>query len=204
MEQATRKRSLFDIGDDLVAIEQLMEERDGDISDPEVQATLEQWIASGEGELSWKADRYATFWQKQEAEAAAAKAMMEQYKMAAQVRENRAAALKKRFQEFMVAMGRDSVDTESGRKLCLQKNGGVEPMPINEVVVIAALECYCAVPARTDVKVPTGIVDASSEMAPFIKVTLSLDNAKVREHLKAGGKLCFAELQERGKHIRIR
>jgi hypothetical protein len=124
--------------------------------------------------------------------------MMEQYKMAAQVRENRAAALKKRFQEFMVAMGRDSVDTESGRKLCLQKNGGVEPMPIDEDIVADALQCFEATIRLADHATdPCGL-------APFIKVRLELDNKATREFLNGGGKLTFAKLEERGKHIRIR
>jgi hypothetical protein len=201
MEQATRKRSLFDIGDDMNAIVALIEEREGDISDPDVQAAISLWMEESKADLSKKVDGYINLIKKWDMEAAAAKAEAEQYTQTRKVRETRVKSLKDRLKLFMELGGLAKIETDTGRTVAVQNNGGLEPMLVDEEKVANELSRFdgAVIPSKVN-SVGFPVTGFSS----FIKVTLSLDNEKVREHLKAGGKLTFASLQERGRQLRIR
>ena len=176
---APKKRSIFDIGNDLQAIERLIEERDGDISDPEVAETISLWLAEFDAERAEKADRYVNLIRKWETEAAAAKAEAEQYQKAAQVRANRVRSLKQMLQMHMEASNLSKIETATGRVIAIQNNGGVVPMEVTE----------------TD---PTALPDQ------YVRMVRVIDNSAIRADLEAGVELPWARLGVRGRSLRIR
>jgi hypothetical protein len=196
-ETTTKKRSLFDIGDDLIAIENLIEERDGDISDPDVCDAITAWMAEMEGDLAAKTDGYVNLIRKWESEASAAKAEAEQYQKAAEVRANRVRSLKDRLKGWMQMMNRAKIETATGRTIAVQNNGGVEPVAVDDTKTEFLDRAMTGMQLNAaDFILP--------ELAPFIRVKVELDIKAVRDHLKAGNSLPFATLQPRGQQLRIR
>jgi hypothetical protein len=173
-------RRLFDIGDDLLAIDGLIDDLDGDVSDPAVEAALGMWFDESQAEEGVKLDGYAGYIRQLEHEATIAKAEAEEYRRRAQIRENRVAWLKARLIQHLQRTGRTKVATATGRTIALQQNVGKAPVVLSE-----------------DAK--------PSDFGPeFHAVSVRIDVDKVREHLEAGGILAGAKLGERGVHLRIR
>lgn len=181
MTTDTKRRSIFDIGDDLRALEQLIERVDGDISDPAVDAAVTAWYAELESDLARKADGYVNLIRKWEAEATAAIAEAEQYRKAAQVREDRVRRLKQMLQSWMETRGRNRIETASGRVVAVQANGGKAPI------------VYADPNVRPETLAPR-----------FVRVVEEINRDAIREALEAGEALGFATLGERGRSLRIR
>jgi hypothetical protein len=178
--EAPKKRSLFTIGEDLLAIEQIIEQAEGDISDPAVEATITSWLQELATDQANKADGYVNLIKKWEGEKAAAKAEAEQYTKAANVRAARIERLKLLLKQHMEATHQQKIETATGRTIAIQKNGGLCPLQVD-----AALN-----PAAIDAK--------------FQKVTIELNSDAVRTALDAGEKLAFARLGLRGTSLRIK
>jgi hypothetical protein len=49
-------RSLFEIGDDLLALHDLLSECGGELPDAEAEAAIDEWLAETEGDLFKKVD----------------------------------------------------------------------------------------------------------------------------------------------------
>jgi len=178
--QTTKPRTLFNITEDLLTIERLIDEVEGDISAPEVEAAITAWMAEMGGDQAVKCDGYIGLIRKWEMQAAAAKAERDQYAKIAQVRGNRIDALKQRLKEHMERTGQAKIETATGRTIAIQKNGGKAPMVVDPVV------------------------DPQAVDARYQRITIDLDNEAVRAALEAGEKLAFASLGERGTSLRIR
>lgn len=189
-----KKRNLFDIGDDLDAIAKLIESCDGDISDPAAESAITAWMAEFNAELAKKADSYINLIRKWESEKAAATAEKEQYQKAAAVRTIRVERLKSFLFNFMELTNRTRIETETCRVVSIQCNGGKQPIKLDEEKICSAIRN-----SSTSVSAP-----GYSSVIPFLKVNIDIDNDKVRQHLEAGNTLPWAELQERGKGLRIR
>lgn len=175
-------RTLFDIGDDLRALANLMDECDADALSPEVDAALSHWFAELAADEGRKLDGYVGLIRTFEMEASAAKAEAEQYAMKARTRENRIARLKDRLKGYLEATGRKKVETETKRVLAIQANGGVQKLSI--------------------------VSGVKPEDVPpeFQKVTVEIDTNRVREALSGTDPLAidFAWLEPRGTSLRIR
>jgi len=204
----TKKQSLFDIGADFEALESLLQELDGDISDPAAAAAVDAWFSEFEKSLADKADSYIWLIKKWESERAVAKEESERMRKQAQVRDNRIDSLKKRMLDFMEFTRRTLIETSKGRKIAIQNNGGNQPIDWAPGVVDWVCSCATAGEVAIDpVKVIArdGVtVDTANAMRPFLRAVVSLDADKVRAHLASGGTLPFAALLPRGRSLRIR
>lgn len=176
----TAKRSLFDIGEDLLALESLIESLDGDISDPAVDAAITEWFAEMAQNQGAKCDNYVALIRKWEMESSAAKAEAEQYAKAAKVREARITRLKERLKQHMELTRQTKIETPTGRTIAIQNNGGSVPLIIDANVQPDRLE------------------------ERFQRKTITLDAEAVRKALDAKETLPFAQLGQRGTHLRIK
>lgn len=172
--------TLFEIGEDLEAIESLLYELDGDISDPEAAEAIEVWFAEFQQNQGKKIDGYLNLIRKWEAEAAAAKAEIDQYRKRAQVRENRVDAFKARLKLYMETTNQKKIETPTGRAVSIQANGGKVPLWVDENVRPESLE------------------------PRFQKITVAVNNDAIRTAIDAGEALSFARLGQRGTQLRVR
>jgi hypothetical protein len=178
MTVATR-RTLFDISSDLLALDALLEEIGGDVSDPTVAATIDAWFSELAYDESRKLESWVGYVRQLEMEAAAAREESERFLVKARVRESRMAWLKDRMKAYLESSGRTKVTTEAGRTLMVQKNGGKAPLTLEPV-------------------------DLDAVPVELVRVRRELDMEAVRSALEAGQRLAFASLAERGTHLRVK
>lgn len=171
-------RTLFNIGDDLRALADLMDECE-ELS-PEVDAAITAWFNELSADEAAKLDGYVGLIRTWEMEAAAAYAEAEQYEAKARVRANRAARLKDRLKWYLESTGRKKVETATKRTIAIQANGGPVPVMLADSIDPSTIPDDLAIVRRT------------------------IDTEAVRQFLLAGGTLDFAALGFRGTHLRIR
>lgn len=178
--EIAKRQTLFDIGADLIELDNLLEEVGGDISDKGVEEAITKWfyeIQKNEGD---KLAGYVSYIRQLEMEEDAAKQYTLYFQAKAKSRENRVKWLKSRVMDYLKATSREKVTTSGGDKICIQKNGGERPLDIKETATIDNI------PER------------------FVKTTKSINFDEIRKALTSGEKLEFATLRDAGKHIRIR
>lgn len=173
------RRSLFDIGHDLIALDLLLDEIGGDVTDPQADAAITAWTAELANDEARKLDGWVGYVRQLEMEAAAAKAEAEQWLARVKSRESRIAWLKETLKRHLENTGRTKVQTLAGRTIAVQANGGHPPVEIDAVD-------------------PYGLPDRLCEVRRLI------DREKVRRALEAGEELAFARVLPRGTHVRIR
>ena len=127
-----------------------------------------------DGELEIKADNYAKIIRELSEEAKKFEAEKKRLEARQTTLENRVKLLKDNLFFAMKETGKTKFKTDLF-SFGIQKNGGVQPMELIPDIPIP--EEYC-------------------RMEP--------DNTKIREALAAGKNLPFAQLKERGEHLRIR
>lgn len=173
--------ALYQITDDLIRLNDLLEELEGDLSRcGEMEPAVTAWLEQLEHDQAAKLDSYVGLLRTLEMEAAAARAEKEQWAAKERSRTARAEYLKARLLRHLEATGQAKVTTASGRVVSVVKNGGVAPMEIRPDVTVDAL------PSR------------------FVRVVREVDKAAVRAALEAGESLGFAELLPRGTGLRIK
>ena len=176
-------RSLYEIGGDVLALNDLLEELEGDLSRAgELEPAVEAWLDGLATEQATKLDSYAGLIRTLEMESAAAKAEAEQWAHKARSRQARADYLTERLKQYMEATGQLKLQSATGRRLSVVKNGGKAPLVIDETKVKPA-----DVPAEYQRQPPP-------EFA----------RDKIRETLEAGGKLEWAAIGERGTRLTIK
>jgi hypothetical protein len=177
-ETTTKKRTLLDISDDLMAINDLLFESGGDISDPAVAEAIDEWFAEIEADEERKVGNYIGLIREKELRCSAITEEKERFAKLATALGNSAKGLKERLKYYMQLVSKNKIETPRGNaSVC--GNGG---------------------------KTPLLIVDIAAESVPprFQKITLTIDHDIVRNALEAGEKLEWASLEERGTHLRIK
>lgn len=170
--------TLFDIGMELTALDQLCEEAEGNLERaPEISAVLADWFDKLTNDESAKLENYCQYIRQLEIEASAARAEMEQFQKKATTRENRVKWLKDQMKGYLEMTKRERVTTAKSRVISIQKNGGVLPMEM-------------------------GDVDPKTIDPKFTK--LEVDRVAIRMALESGEAVGFAKLGERGRHLRIK
>lgn len=169
------KRTLFNISDDLEKLNELLDET-GD--DTQQQELISQWFSLLGEERDRKLDAYAALIAEMQARAEVRKAEAKRMMELAATDENRAKLLKDRLKLFFEKHELKTLET-ARYKLSIAKNS-TRPLIVNPNVAIAQLP------------------------EEYKKVSVELDTAAVREALKQGVDLDFAQLGEAGTHIRIR
>jgi hypothetical protein len=171
--------SLLDITEDMSALDALLTENGGDISDPAVMDAVDRWFAENESNLRLKADGYAAFIQEQKLLAESRKS--EADRMAAKAKRNQATAdfMAGRLKATMEQLGLPKIET-ARFTIAVQGNGGKQPVDV------------------------FGAIDQLPEWAKRAKTIIEPDKDKIRERLEAGDTLEFAVLQPRGTRLAIR
>lgn len=174
-----KRRSLFEIGEDLSGFDDLLFETGGDVSDPDVEKILDGWFEELQTNLKEKVDNYAAFIKEKEALAEVRRQAARDITELARVDENTASRLKDRLKDFLIVKNIKKV--ESARYTTgWRNNGGKLPLSIDEDV------------------------DPKELPERFQKVTYEVDTSAVREALDAGEDVEFASYGERGTHLSIR
>lgn len=179
-------KTLYEIGGDLAALEALLEEVGGDVTDEQAEAAIEAWLEELHSDRDVKIDNYCGLIRNFEAMAEARKAEAKRMRDMATADENRAERLKSRLKEFFESRGLGKVATPRFT-VAVQKNGGKAPLWI------------------------APDYEESPELLPdhLQKITISPDRDKIREECHAlngvwDENVLVAEIRESGTHLRIR
>jgi hypothetical protein len=142
----------------------------------EIDNDLDQYFASIQDDEAKKLDAYVGLIRQLEAEISVAKTEEEFFYQKAKARENKIKSLKDRLKEHLERTGRQRVTSAAGRTLRVQANAS------SHLVV--------------------KVEDVPPEYK-ISKVTVEIDNERIKKELAAGQVLAFASFGERGSHLRI-
>lgn len=174
------RRTLHAITDDLLALERILIESEGDIGAPgsETEQAVEAWLGELKTDLTAKADNYAALITELQKRSAARSS--EAQRMAALAKRDQAAADWLKFR-LKVTLGTLNIDKVEGPRfrITVCGNGGAQPVDIHEPGAVP--KAYCR----------------------FIPEQREPDVDLIRDALLAGKKVPGAILQERGTHLRI-
>jgi len=169
--------TLLDISDDMKALDDLLFEAGGDITDPEVETAIDDWMDSLDDNFKAKVDNYAALITEIEARSAARKAEAERLRDRAKIDANTAESLKAQLEYVFEQRQIKKIETKR-YTIGLRKHGGKLPLDLDDV--------------RPD------------ELSPrFQRVQIDVDRTAIREALEAGEELKFARLGERGQSLSI-
>jgi hypothetical protein len=166
--------SILDIESDLVALDDLLFECGGDVTDPRVSAAVDAWLEELDADLKGKADNYAALITELERRAEVRRAESKRLADRARIDEANASFLRSRLKGVFERRGIKTIDTARFR-LSIRANGGKAPIDLH------------------------GEVPES-----FSRVVLEPDRERIREALERGDALPFATLMERGTSLSIR
>jgi hypothetical protein len=169
-------RTLLDITDDFQALDELLAEAGGDITEPSVQRYIEQLIDQLDQDFLTKVDNYAALISELEARAQHRKDEAKRLDALAKSDANSATFLKQRLKTVLEQRGTKKLETPRYR-LSVAGNGGKLPVEIH--------------------------VDASDLPEQYQKVKRDPDTDAIREALQKGEEVQGCALGERGKHLRI-
>lgn len=172
--------TLYDLTADVIALDELLDERGGDISDPEIAATLEAFALEVEANRAAKLDGCVSYIRHLEMEASAARAEADQWTAKAKSRETRIASFKGWLKTLLERSGQTKCKTLAGRTVSVQANGGKLP------VVYTADD-----------------IDPATIPDSLCRIRREIDRSAVAAALEAGETLAFAALGPRGTHLRI-
>lgn len=186
--------SLYQLTEDLVALDKLLADLGGDVSEGTEGQTLEQWAAEFDWKMRSKVDGYGGLYTNMKADAAELAAEMKRLGDRKRALENRAARL--------LALAKFSMERLGVRKLegvkftiALQKNGGVEPL---EVLVEAKA---LPEPFRKEETVYSADAEALRAALEKRRAALAKDPPEADPHPELAG---VAQLLERGESVRVR
>ncbi|CAN5416973.1 hypothetical protein BH11PLA2_BH11PLA2_32360 [soil metagenome] len=175
--------TLFDIGNDLRAYDDLVDETGGEITSVEAEQALDAFISELHQNQGAKLDGYGNLIRREESYAAAARATAEQFLAKEKTYLNRAKWLKARLLAFLLFTKQKKATSDGGWQFTVVTNGGSVPVKLEE-----------------------GITPEDPRVWRFVRsvTTESIDTAAVRAALEAGEVIPWATLAERGSHLRIK
>lgn len=171
--------TLYAIADELLALNGLLDEREGDISDPDVSAAFDAWFDEIAQDQASKLESCVGLLSTWEMEIVAAKSEVDQWAAKVRTREKRRDHFKARLKQFLELTGQPKATTSHGRTLSIRANGGKLPLDLDDPLDPA--------------KVPDSLC----------RIRREIDRAAVIAALEAGEDLPFARLLPRGSHLRI-
>jgi len=172
---------LFEIGNELHTLADLLEETGGEITEAN-SAAVDQWFKELEDNQGEKLDKYIWLIAETDGLRAVAQSQADIYQKAAKVRANTVEALKRRLFDYLRYTNQTKVVTPTGRELKVVGNGGSKPIDIS----------------------PTANPDNIPQEFVKVVMTKSIDTAKVRAALESGEVLEFASMRERGQRLAIK
>jgi hypothetical protein len=175
-------KTLFEIGADMEALDAVLEEVGGDITDDAAAQAIDEWLMENRDNLSQKLDGYAALIQQRNAMAAARMEEAKRLQALAVADTNAARWLAERLKLFFETYGLQKVET-ARYKVALQRNGGVLPLLLDDDLTPS---------------------DVPEDFVIEVPATQRIDTGAIRAALERGEALEFARLGERGTQIRIR
>jgi hypothetical protein len=173
--------TLFQIGDEIRALHDLLTECEGELPDAEAEAAIDGWLAETEGDLFKKVDGYCGLIRELEARSEAREIEAKRLMALAGADGNQAKRLKDRLKAFFEISGIKKLETPRFR-VSVQANGGQLPLII---------------PDDWD-------DDAASAPEAFQRRVIVLDTVAIRTAICNGEETHGACLGERGNHLRIK
>jgi len=167
---------LLQITDDMQALDDLLAEVGGDVTDPKVSEIVDAWFAEIDANLTGKVDNYAALISTMRARADIRRAEAERLARRAQVDEASADWLAARLLAALDARGMKKLETDR-YAVSVVGNGGKAPLLL-------------------DGEVPADWTKTVTRTEP--------DKERIRLAIEAGQALPFARLGERGKRLAIR
>ena len=178
MTTKTKRHTLLEISDELRALDDLLMEIDGDITDPLVEAYVTELFDEYGDAFDHKVDNYARLIRENELRVAMAKEEAERLVMKRKSIENKNKWLKERLMFVLQERG-----MKSAGKLftaTVTNNGGLQPITM-----------------KTDDPMAVPIEFTKQPPREF-------DMQFIRESLATGSELGFATLEDRGTHLRVK
>jgi len=172
----TTRRPLVLVHADQIALDDLLTEMGGDISDPAVAAAIDEWIDEIQRNIEKGTDRYVGLIREMELRAEARTNEAKRLKELASIDENAASRLRDRLKQFYDANSISKVKTERFN-VTVQKNGG---------------------------KAPLELIDMAQVPEQFIEWQPALDKEKVRTAIEKGEDVPGVRMLERGTSLRIK
>lgn len=167
-------RTLHEITEDILALDDLLAECEGDVGSEEAADWIAQWMVENEQSLETKLDNYCALITEYEARADARKAEADRMAAKAKTDRDKAKWLRDRMLEHLHLLNTPKVECPRFT-VAIQKNGGLQPVEI------------------------TGDVPPEYRV-----VETRPDKAAIRTRLLEGAELPFAHLLPRGESLRIR
>lgn len=171
--------TLYKITDDLVALDELLAEVGGDVTDAEADAAIEAWLSELGEARDRKLDGYAALIRTIEARERVKRDEAARLAREADYEARAADRLKRRLADVFRRMGWKSVKTDRFT-VTLAGHGGKQPLVFRDS--FTADDCP----------------------PEYRRVRIEPDNEKIRAALESGASLPFASLGERGSSIRIK
>ena len=172
-------RTLLDITGDLRALDDLLAEVEGDISDPKVLQAIDAWFAELDQDMLTKCDNYAAFITELQARAATRKSEADRLAKRAKIDSNNADFLKQRLLQVMQGRSMKKLETDRYR-ISVSANGGKQPLDVHDASLIP------------------------QELKRHIPERYEPDPDLIRVRLDAGVDVPGAVYQPRGSHLRIK
>jgi hypothetical protein len=170
-----KRRTLFALAADMLALHELLEECGGDITNEATAAAVDAWFAENQERLGEKVDGYVALIREYEAREVALKAEADRLVSRRRTTQNAIEGLKTRLQVAMDAMGTAKIETDANT-VTIQTAGGKASMEL---------------------------IDEAAIPEAFGQMTWTLDKEKVRAALEAGQEVPGARLKPRGKFLRL-
>ena len=176
LPRPVRRRSLTDISQDIDALDDLLDEISGDITDCEAAVT--QWFAEIGEARDKKIDGYGSLIAEITNRAEIRQQRAAEMLALAEIDKKKTEFLKRRLLEFFQLHGITRLDTDRFR-FTRCTNGGKQPMICDDA-------------------------DRLPDEYRRQVITYRAENEKIRAELECGKELGFARLMPRGEHIRIK
>jgi len=172
-------RTIYDISADLAALESILHENGGDVSDSQAEAAIAEWERELESDLTGKVDNYCSLIAELEARSTMRQAEADRLADLAKADDKAAQGLRERLRFVWETRNLPKIETSRFR-VALTRNGGKAPL---------------------DLRVGP---DELPEWAIERKTIVTANKEAIRSRLEAGESLPFANLMERGTRISIK
>lgn len=174
-------QSLYELGEEFADLERLLSEVEGDVSDADFERQIDEWLASLGERVEKKVDGYCAFIRELITSGERRRAEAVRLVELSDADLNKANQMKARLKAFFELRGIEKLKTDRFN-VAIQKNGGKLPL-------IVSTEA-----------------EANPQELPeqFHRVKFEVNREAIYEALQNGEDLDFAELGERGNHLRIR
>jgi len=171
-----KNRTLFELTEEALALDELIDEVDGDLTDPRVCAVVDEWVAEITAATSDKADAYAALISELLARAEWARVEARRQEARARAFEGRANGLKARLLQHLDATGQAKI---VGQRFTVraQNAGGKRAL---------------------ELRVPVEMLEPE-----FTRTIVEPDNDKIRAALDEGQDLPFAVYKPRARTLVI-